>query len=59
MMRGWKTWCAAMGSVIYGVLGYWSELHDLDTAIKMILGGLALVGLGHKIDRIGGRELPR
>jgi hypothetical protein len=37
--------------VCYGIGGYLGEIHDLDTAVKMVLGGLALVGLGHKIEK--------
>ena len=50
-MKGWKTWLAVISSIGYGIMGYVSELHDLDTAIKMVIGGLALVGLGHKIEK--------
>lgn len=54
MMNGWKTWLAALASVTYGVAGIVTGLHDADTGAGFVINGLALVGIGHKIDKIGG-----
>lgn len=51
-MKGWKTWLAAGVSVIYGIGGWVGGLHDFDAAVKLVVTGLALVGIGHKIEKI-------
>ncbi len=51
-MRGWKTWVAAAGSVLWGIGGLLAGLHGLDVAIGFVTGGLALVGLGHKLEKV-------
>lgn len=50
-MRGWKTWCAAISSIGWGVFGYLAGAHDLDGAVAFVTGGFALVGIGHKIEK--------
>ena len=61
-MKGWKTWTAA-GLVILTGIAKGLEMagvlpHGLGdiivTIIGSVAGALGLVGVGHKIDRIGG-----
>lgn len=55
-MTGWKTWLAALASIIYGVVGVMANLHDASTGMQFVLQGLALVGLGHKIEKARVRD---
>jgi hypothetical protein len=48
-MKGWKTWIAAL---CMGALGIMSILDgNTETGLQQIVGALALVGLGHKLDK--------
>jgi hypothetical protein len=53
MMTGWKTWTAAALAVGYGVGGYALGLHDQGEMMRLIIYGAGLVGIGHKIEKIG------
>jgi len=53
MMSGWKTWMAAIGSVLWGVGGFLAGQHDADALMQFVVAGLGLVGIGHKIERAG------
>lgn len=48
-MKGWKTWVAAIAVGILGVIDIVNG--DLPAGIEKIAGGLALVGIGHKIEK--------
>jgi hypothetical protein len=57
-MTGWKTWAAAIGTMATGVsmvaAGIAAEAIDPDqvwTGILTFMGGLAMVGIGHKIEK--------
>lgn len=50
-MYGWKTWTSAILSILYGVVGWIVGLHDIDTMIALVLAGLAMIGIGAKIDK--------
>lgn len=52
-MSGWKTWAAAIGSIVWGVGGFLTESHGPDAAVSFVTGGLAMIGIGHKIEKIG------
>lgn len=52
-MTGWKTKSAAWLSVLYGVLGWVFDLHDISTGIDHVVFGLGLMGVGHKIEKAG------
>ena len=52
-MKGWKTWTAALASIAYGAAGYYLKLHGPDVAVGFVTGGFALVGIGHKIEKVG------
>lgn len=51
-MTGWKTWLAAIGSILWGVGGYLLDIHTIDIMAGFVTGGLALIGIGHKIEKI-------
>lgn len=51
-MSGWKTWLAAGSSVLWGVGGWLGGIHEADVAVGFITGGLAMIGIGHKIEKI-------
>jgi hypothetical protein len=51
-MRGWKTYLAGSMSILFGI----SQLiisngASVNESIAYILGGLAAVGIGHKVDK--------
>lgn len=61
-MKGYKTWIASVGSMAAGIAMIADGLSTSDTpmgidpnkiyqGIMMILAGLALVGIGHKIEK--------
>lgn len=52
-MTGWKTWIAAALSICYGVFGWLLDLHGPDAMMSFVINGLALVGIGHKIEKTG------
>lgn len=52
-MTGWKTWVAAIASMAYGAGGFIGGLHGPDVAVSFITGGLALIGIGHKVEKLG------
>lgn len=51
-MTGWKTLTAGILSILYGIGGYISGLHDIQTCLTFVLSGLALLGIGHKLDKV-------
>lgn len=51
-MTGWKTKSAGFLSIIWGVLGYFLNLHDINGAADSVVTGLGILGIGHKIDRL-------
>lgn len=51
-MDGWKTWVAVIVSIIYAVGGFIGGLHDVQTMITIILGAVALLGIGGKLSKI-------
>lgn len=50
-MSGWKTKIAAFLSVAYGVFGIFAGLHDSSEGVQFVVNGLALIGIGHKIEK--------
>ena len=57
-MSGWKTWAAGIGSILAGLgmmaqsLSGQGEV-DFNGAVQMIIAGLAIIGIGHKIEKAG------
>lgn len=52
-MTGWKTKAAACVAIFYGVAGIFLGLHDVDEGVRFVVEGLGLIGIGHKLDKIG------
>lgn len=52
-MKGWKTWAAAGVSVAYGVGGFFLGLHEADSMMGFVVSGLGMVGIGHKVEKLG------
>jgi len=53
-MTGWKTWLAAGGTAALGVVSMCNG--DTFTGLQQIAAALALVGIGHKIEKAAGAE---
>lgn len=58
IMGGWKTWAAAIGMILAGAglitTGSLADPVDVDKILEgaqMILAGLALIGIGHKLEK--------
>lgn len=51
MMRGWKTWTAAVGLYLLAGLDAWDG--RVEEAFEKMVYAFALVGIGHKLDRAG------
>lgn len=52
-MRGWKTWLAAAGLCGLGIFLMLKGKDDL--GMLVILNGLGLVGIGHKVEKAAAR----
>ena len=50
-MRGWKTWLAAAGMAALGAIDI--KQGDYPAGMQKIVAALALVGIGHKIEKAG------
>lgn len=50
-MTGWKTWTAGIGMIVWGVTGAIAGMHTPDEAASICLQGVAVLGLGHKLDK--------
>lgn len=48
-MKGWKTWLAAACMTGLGVVT--AANGDIETGIQQIVAALALVGIGHKLEK--------
>lgn len=49
-MNGWKTWVAALCTAGLGVVSIYNG--EIESGLQQIAAGLALVGLGHKIEKL-------
>ena len=49
---GWKTYAAAVGAILVGVGSFLQGAMDFETASALVLGGLAVFGLGHKLQKL-------
>ena len=48
-MKGYKTWIAAIGTILLGISDLYENNYDL--GMQKIMAGLALIGLGHKLEK--------
>ena len=62
-MTGWKTWVAAIGSMASGVamiaqafIGDVIQMDKVQEGVLLIIAGLALAGIGHKIEKAAPKE---
>ena len=51
-MGGWKTWVAAIATAALGILDVIDG--NPETGVQKIVAAIALVGIGHKIEKSGG-----
>jgi hypothetical protein len=58
MMGGWKTWVAGIGTILTGLgliaAGVTADIIDMELIVsgaKTVLAGLAVLGIGHKIEK--------
>lgn len=49
-MSGWKTQASGLLSVAYGLWRIYEG--DSDAGYQAIINGLAILGIGHKLDRL-------
>ena len=62
-MKGWKTWAAAIGTILTGlgmIAGGLSKegglsFENVQAGILTVTGGLGLIGIGHKLDKTAGQ----
>ncbi|MDD5271099.1 MAG: hypothetical protein PHU14_00140 [Methylovulum sp.] len=52
-LTGWKTKAAGLLSITYGAVGILLGLHEADTGMRFVVEGLGILGIGHKIEKIG------
>lgn len=57
-MRGWKTWAAGLGGIFSGLSMVAFALSAepvegmaITDGITLIIGGLGIIGIGHKIEK--------
>lgn len=48
-MKGWKTWAAAAALAILGIIDIVDN--DMQAGVEKLTGSLALIGIGHKLDK--------
>ncbi len=51
-MSGWKTVSAGLLTIVYGIAGTVVGLHDPATGFQYVVAGLAVLGIGHKLDKV-------
>jgi hypothetical protein len=51
-VNGWKTRSAGLASIAWGI---WRIYNGDSDAAQYIIDGLAILGLGHKLDRLAGQ----
>ena len=52
IMGGWKTWAAAIGIGILGIVDIFGN-GDVEAGVQKLVEALALVGVAHKIEKTG------
>lgn len=51
-LSGKKTYIVGVGMILYGVGGWVAGIHDYNTAIKMVLEALAIMGLRAGVSKV-------
>ena len=49
-MLGWKTYAAGAAAIVFGAYQIWHG--EAEQGVNRIIEGLAIIGMGHKLDRI-------
>ncbi len=57
-MSGWKTWAAGIAAILAGASMVVMSVTgtgegSISEGIQMVIGGLAVLGIGHKIEKAG------
>lgn len=53
-MRGWKTYLSGGMSIMWGVgTAFLSGGASMNESMAWILGGLGVIGIGHKVEKAG------
>ena len=52
LLSGWKTFAAGGAAIIVGILSQIFSWFDTQFNTGLILSGFALIGVGHKIDKV-------
>ncbi len=50
--KGWKTYAAGIGMVLWAGAGVYLGVHGPDAAVGFFTGGVALIGVRHKMEDI-------
>jgi hypothetical protein len=53
-IKGWKTLLAGGLMIAYGIGGASLGIHGWDEGMNRAMEGLGLIGIGSKIDKLGG-----
>ncbi|HWP00041.1 MAG TPA: hypothetical protein VNL74_05360 [Methylococcus sp.] len=57
-MTGWKTRLGGWLAIVYGLVGWLLDLHDIDVAFQFLVNGFGILGIGHKIEKAGFPAVP-
>jgi hypothetical protein len=52
-VTGWKTKAAGLLAILYGLLGWALDVHGADEAMRFVVDGIGILGIGHKIEKAG------
>ena len=52
-MKGTITWVGIAISLIYGIGGYFTQLHGMDVMMGFVTGSVGMLGLGRKVEKVG------
>ncbi len=52
-MKGIITWLGIAVSLIYGIGGYFAELHNMDAMMGFVTASVGMLGIGRKVEKVG------
>ena len=52
-MKGFITWLGIAVSLIYGIGGYFAQLHGMDVMMGFVTGSVGMLGIGRKVEKVG------
>lgn len=50
--KSWVTKTASWLAIAYAIMGYFTGLHDINTAVYTALAAMGGMGVGRKVDRV-------